>query len=84
MPSDFLNKVAKDADRVIKSTSSSPYRLKKEGSKTAQIRTNTYKTVKLIAFQEDRKMIDFFHHTRTQRNTEFFKFFLCVPLRPLW
>ena len=33
MPSDFLNKVAKDADRVIKSTSSSPYRLKKEGSK---------------------------------------------------
>ena len=60
MPSDFLNKVAKDADRVIKSTSSSPYRLKKEGSKTAQIRTNTYKTVKLIAVQEDRKMIDVF------------------------
>lgn len=60
MTNDFLNKVAKDADKAIKANDSSPYRLKKEGSKTAQIRTNTYKMVKLIAFEEDRKMIDVF------------------------
>lgn len=60
MTDDFLNKVAKDADRAIKSNAPSPYRLKKEGSKTAQIRNNTYKTVKLIAFEQDRKMIDVF------------------------
>lgn len=60
MANDFLNKVAKDANKAIKATDSSPYRLKKEGSKTAQIRTNTYKIVKLIAFEEDRKMIDVF------------------------
>lgn len=60
MADDFLNKVAKNASKAIKATDSSPYRLKKEGSKTAQIRTNTYKTVKLIAFEEDRKMIDVF------------------------
>ncbi|MGE9969543.1 hypothetical protein ACQRCL_07960 [Limosilactobacillus reuteri] len=60
MANDFLSKVAKDANKAIKANDSSPYRLKKEGSKTAQIRTNTYKTVKLIAFEEDRKMIDVF------------------------
>ncbi|MBC6909807.1 hypothetical protein DT304_00460 [Lactobacillus reuteri] len=60
MTNDFLNKVAKDADKAIKANDPSPYRLKKEGSKTAQIRTNTYKMVKLIAFEEDRKMIDVF------------------------
>lgn len=60
MANDFLSKVAKDANKAIKATDSSPYRLKKEGSKTAQIRTNTYKIVKLIAFEEDRKMIDVF------------------------
>lgn len=60
MANDFLSKVAKDANKAIKANNSSPYRLKKEGSKTAQIRTSTYKTVKLIAFEEDRKMIDVF------------------------
>lgn len=60
MANDFLSKVAKDANKAIKANDSSPYRLKKEGSKTAQIRTNTYKIVKLIAFEEDRKMIDVF------------------------
>ena len=60
MANDFLSKVAKDANKAIKATDSSPYRLKKEGSKIAQIRTNTYKIVKLIAFEEDRKMIDVF------------------------
>lgn len=60
MANDFLNDVAKDAAEAMKSTDSSPYRLKKEGSKTAQIRTSTYKTVKLIAFEEERKMIDVF------------------------
>lgn len=60
MTNDFLSKVAKDANKAIKANDSSPYRLKKEGSRTAQIRTNTYKTVKLIAFEEDRKMIDVF------------------------
>ncbi|OUN44686.1 hypothetical protein B5G22_09420 [Limosilactobacillus reuteri] len=60
MANDFLSKVAKDANKAIKANDSSPYRLKKEGSKTAQIRNNTYKTVKLIAFEQDRKMIDVF------------------------
>lgn len=60
MANDFLSKVAKDANKAIKANYSSPYRLKKEGSKTAQIRNNTYKTVKLIAFEQDRKMIDVF------------------------
>lgn len=60
MADDFLNKIANSADRAIHSNESSPYRLKKEGSKTAQIRTNTYKTVKMIAFEQDRKMIDVF------------------------
>lgn len=60
MANDFLSKVAKDANKAIKANDSSPYRLNKEGSKTAQIRTNTYKIVKLIAFEEDRKMIDVF------------------------
>lgn len=60
MANDFLSKVAQDANKAIKATDSSPYRLKKEESKTAQIRTNTYKIVKLIAFEEDRKMIDVF------------------------
>ena len=57
MANDFLDDVEKDAAKAMKSTDSSPYRLKKEGSKTAQIRTSTYKTVKLIAFEEERKMI---------------------------
>ena len=39
MASDFLNDVAHDAAMAMKSTDSSPYSLKKEGSKTAQIRT---------------------------------------------
>ena len=60
MASDFLNDVAHDAAMAMKSTDSSPYSLKKEGSKTAQIRTSIYKTVKLIAIEEDRKMIDVF------------------------
>ena len=56
----FIFKVAKLPNKYFKANDSSPYRLKKEGSKTAQIRTSTYKTVKLIAFEEDRKMIDVF------------------------
>lgn len=43
MANDFLSKVAQDANKAIKATDSSPYRLKKEESKTAQIRTNTTK-----------------------------------------
>ena len=46
MASDFLNDVAHDAAMAMKSTDSSPYSLKKEGSKTAQIRTSIYKTDK--------------------------------------
>ena len=60
MSEDFLSKVAHNADKAIKSTDSSPYRLKKEGSRTTQIRNSTYKTVKMIAFEQDRKMIDVF------------------------
>lgn len=58
MAQDFLNNVTKQAEGIINHTSNSPYQIKKEGSKTAQIRNSTYKEVKLIAFQEDRKMID--------------------------
>ena len=60
MAEDFLKEVANSAEKVIKSNDSSPYKLKKEGSKTAQIRNSTYKMVKYIAFEQDRKMIDVF------------------------
>ena len=55
MADDFLNKIADSADKAIHSNESSPYRLKKEGSKTAQIRTNTYKTVKMILLNKIEK-----------------------------
>lgn len=59
MTEDFLNNFADKSKKILgEEMAKSPYKVSKEPTKTAQIRMDTYKKVKRIAFESDRKVVD--------------------------
>ncbi|MCL0330555.1 hypothetical protein [Apilactobacillus xinyiensis] len=56
MENDALKRLAQKAGSI--SDDESPYKVKKEGSRPVQVRDSLYKEIKMLAFQNDTKMID--------------------------
>ncbi|MDF7683782.1 hypothetical protein PT287_09755 [Lactobacillus sp. ESL0679] len=59
MAEDFLSSFADKSKKILgNELTKSPYKVGKEPTRTAQIRLETYKKVKKIAFESDRKVVD--------------------------